>query len=92
MTLTKKDKNEIHEIVSEALIENNKLLQEGIEERISHLPTKDEYYKSEAKLMKELQTIRENTTVMVFHNEENLKKLNNHEKRISKLERITITQ
>lgn len=45
--------------------EIEKLIRDTVKEEISHLPTKDEFYKWMDKLMSELKSIREDHTVLI---------------------------
>ena len=50
-------------------------------EQISHLPNKEEFHSANAKLMKELKAIRENTSALT-------KRVSNHSDEIEKLKKI----
>jgi predicted nuclease with TOPRIM domain len=52
---------------------------ERLDEKLSHLPTKDEFYTKMDEVMGELKTIREEQT-LISH------KVSNHEDRIEKIE------
>jgi len=75
--LTQKDFDEI-----ERLIKNT------VREEIKHLPTKDEFYAKMDELMGEVQTMREEQTLIAGTLSEHTDKLENHETRITKLEEI----
>lgn len=78
--LTQKD---LHEI--ELLIE------EKLEEKIKHLPTKDELYEKLDGLMGELKAMREATELITGRVSVHSDQLENHEGRISKLEQSSST-
>lgn len=59
-----------------------------LEERISHLPTKDEFYTKMDEVVGELKTIREQT-VISHRVSEHTDQLDNHEQRITGFEKIT---
>jgi hypothetical protein len=74
----KEDLTGIGELV-EIAIEEKAVTKEEFEERFKHLPTKDEFYNAEARLMKELKAIREEQAVTSHI-------LSSHEDRISRIE------
>jgi len=57
-----------------------------LDEKINHLPTKDEFYESEAKLMKEIGDLRDEVTANSYRTRVNSELLKKHRKRIKKLE------
>lgn len=68
--LTQKDLDEIEEIV-----------EEKIGEKTKNLPTKDEFFSRMDDVMRELDTIRSEQTIISHH-------VTDHEPRIEKLERV----
>lgn len=65
-----------------SLFEKNKVeILEEVKDMVSHLPSKEEYYKREDKMMKELKEIREEITVLLAHS-------SNHSDRLENLEKI----
>jgi len=79
MTLTNSDFKGVKEIVNEAIEENDTLVRK---DDIKHLPTKEEFYDREDKIMSELKTVREEITTLSDLN----RKVNDHEERIEKVE------
>lgn len=71
--LTQKDLDEIEKIVDDKLGENLKLL-----------PSKDEFFEEMDKVMKELETIRDEQTIIGHQ-------VSNHENRITSLEKVQLT-
>ena len=69
MTLTIKDLDEIEKIVDEIIEENTR-----------NLPTKDELFTKMDKVMGELKTIRESTSILTH-------RVSKHEDRITKIEK-----
>ena len=59
-------------------------LDEKLDEKIKHLPTKDEFYESEVKIMKRLDGIEQNTTVMGSQVSENRDRVEKLEERVFK--------
>lgn len=74
MTLTQVDLDEIEKVVDEK-----------IEDRISNLPTKSEFFTRMDEVVGELKAIRENTTVQTHQ-------VSEHEDRITSLEEKIATQ
>lgn len=72
MTLTIHDLDEIEKVVDKK-----------IEERTKNLPTKEEFFDREDKIMGELKVVREEITILSGLN----RKVNNHEDRIGKVEK-----
>lgn len=58
-----------------------KLVQEEVGEKISHLPTKDDFFQAMDKLMKELQNHGQERAAMKF-------RFDDHEERITTLEKF----
>ena len=82
MTLTKKDYDQIRQIVELTLeIKLDEALDKKLEEKLSHLPSKEEFYKKMDEIMGELKTIREGQEILTH------KVYRNHEPRISKVEK-----
>ena len=81
MALTNNDVSKIINAFSLILNKTIGHLKEEINAKISHLPTKEEYYKREDKMMKELKEIREEITVLSGHSSE-------HSDRLEDLEEI----
>lgn len=54
-------------------------LEQKFNEKLSHLPTKDEFFKAMDKIMGELKTIREEQSMITY-------RLSNHETRITTIE------
>ena len=82
MTLTKKDYDQIRQIVELTLeIKLDEVLDKKLEEKLSHLPSKEEFYKKMDEIMGELKTIREGQEILTH------KVYRNHEPRISKVEK-----
>lgn len=73
--LTFKDLNEIEKIIAE-----------NLENRLKNIPTKDEFFGSMDKLRGELQAIRNNNQILNERTSHHSDLLENHEKRISKIE------
>ena len=59
---------------------------ETINKRIALLPTRDEYFEIESKIMRELKDLRDEVTSTGYRSSSNSDRLDNHEKRIKKLE------
>lgn len=53
-----------------------------LKEEVSHLPTKEEYYDSEAKLMKELRDLRDEVTTSTHRSSINSDRLDDHDKKL----------
>ncbi len=86
MTLTNNDFKNIRELFQEILnqtlnLELGQTLDNKLDEKIGHLPTKDEFYAENAKLMAKLNEIEESQDILTHRVYEN------HEPRIKKLER-----
>ena len=82
MTLTKKDYDQIRQIVELTLeVKLDEVLDKKLEEKLSHLPSKEEFYKKMDEIMGELKTIREGQEILTH------KVYRNHEPRISKVEK-----
>lgn len=71
MALSKNDLKEIKKIMIDVLLDGEfvqksdlKELASDIEEKISHLPNKEEFFASQDKLIKELKALREEYTVL----------------------------
>ena len=62
----------------------------GIKDKINLLPTKDEYFNSMDKLMKEVKDSRETQEISGNRLSNHSDQLENHEVRISKLEKVAI--
>lgn len=73
MTLTIKDLTEIEKVVDER-----------IEERTKNLPTKEEFFSREDKIMSELKIVRDEIAILSDLN----RKVNDHESRIGKVEKV----
>ena len=79
MTLTKSDFKNVKELVKAAINEDKTLVRK---DDIKHLPTKEEFFDREDKMMGELKAIREEITMLSdLHS-----KVNDHEDRIEKVE------
>ncbi|MFC1790822.1 hypothetical protein ACFLZP_05080 [Patescibacteria group bacterium] len=72
--LTKQDFDQFEKIL-------DKKLEDKLEEKLAHLPNKEEFYESQEKLMKELQGHREERAAMKH-------RFQDHETRISTLEQF----
>ena len=82
MTLTKKDYDQIRQIVELTLeIKLDEVLDKKLEEKLSHLPSKEEFYKKMDEIMGELKTIREGQEILTH------KVYRNHEPRIKRVEK-----
>jgi len=66
---------------------NNDDIQKIVKEEIKHLPSKDDFFGKMDEVMGELKTIREEITLLGGRQSENSDQLENHEDRISKLEK-----
>jgi vacuolar-type H+-ATPase subunit E/Vma4 len=64
------------------LIEN--LLDKKLDEKIKHLPSKDDFYTTTTKLFKEIKDQREEVTVVTSYKDQ----IEDHETRILKLEEV----
>ncbi len=78
--LTQKDLDEIEQ-----------LIETTVKEEIKHLPTKDEFYIKMDEVMGELETIREEQTLIGSKLQEHSDILKSHETRITKLEQAIQT-
>lgn len=78
--LTQKDLDEIEEVIDKKL-----------DEKIKFLPTKEEFYTKMDEVMGELETIREEQTLIGSKLSEHSDTLENHEARIAKFEQTTQT-
>lgn len=100
MALTKKDLNQIQEIVQTAITENNKVIFQSIfsymnqvfatkqdlkdlKLEFSHLPTKEEFYKSQDELVTELQALREEVEISNARSSENRERIERIEAKLS---------
>ena len=79
MTLTNSDFKGVKEIVNEAIDDNENLVRK---DDIKHLPTKEEFFDREDKIMGELKAVGEEITTLSDLN----RKVNDHEERIEKVE------
>ncbi|KKQ91944.1 MAG: hypothetical protein UU16_C0013G0004 [Candidatus Woesebacteria bacterium GW2011_GWA2_40_7] len=79
MTLTSGDLKNIKVLFNQVIDENESLVKK---DDISHLPTKEEFYGREDKLMGELKTTREEIVILSDLN----RKVNDNEERIEKIE------
>ena len=79
MSLTDSDFKNIKELVKVTIDEDETLVRKA---DIQHLPTKEEFFDREDKLMGELKTIREEITALSDVN----RKVNDHEERIEIVE------
>jgi hypothetical protein len=84
MSLTIKDLKLIKEVVKVTVDEELDVkLDEKFEEKLSYLPTKEEFYEREDKIMAELKSVREEIAVISNVN----RKVNDHKQRIGKIEK-----
>ena len=81
ITRSDKDVNSIKAIIRVSLYEAIDEKQIVTKDDIKHLPTKEEFYSGNDKLMKELKAIRENTAVLSQHSKD-------HSDEIEKLKKI----
>lgn len=81
MTLTNGDFKNIKELVNQTIEERTEDLL-VTKEDIKHLPTKEEFFDMEDKIMGELKAVREEITTLSDLN----RKVNDHEERIEKVE------
>ncbi|GEM_PF-1347816 len=91
MTLTKNDFEKFEELVETVLdrkleerlgLESGQTLDQKLDEKLKYLPTKEEFYNEEDKLMKKLKDVEEQMEILNgLHG-----KVNQHETRIEKLE------
>lgn len=65
----------------------DELMEEKFNEKLKGLPSKDEFYEKMDDVMGELKAIREEQTVSSQHLSEHSDTLENHELRLSKLEK-----
>lgn len=77
--LTQRDLNEIERILDARL-------EDKLTEKLKGLPTRDEFYQKMDEVMGELKTLREEQTLTTYRNTEQDQQLENHEKRLKKLE------
>lgn len=78
MSLTKQDLTQI-KLVVESVVEEK--LEEKLNEKLKFLPTKDEFYTETAKLMKEVQDMREEQETLTY-------RVSTHSDQIDALEKI----
>ena len=78
MALTKNDLSNLKKIIEFSIEEK---VPQVIKRELSHLPTKDDFYKTMDKIMGELKTIREEQ-ILLSH------RTSDHEDRLEKLEKI----
>lgn len=83
--LTKKDLSLIESIIEEKL-------EEKLNEKLKFLPTKDEFYEKMDEVMGKLKAIREEHEVLGGKSSEHSDQLEDHEKRILKLEKSPVLQ
>ena len=81
MTLTNSDFKNIKDLVNQTIEEKTEDLL-VTKEDIKHLPTKEEFFGMEDKIMGELKVVREEITTLSGLN----RKVNDHEDRIEKVE------
>lgn len=81
MALTSSDIAKILNGTQQMIDYSVNLLKSELQEEISHLPTKDEFYNKMDEIMGELSAIRENTTAMEF-------RISQHSDQIDSLEKI----
>lgn len=74
MPLTKQDLTQIKLVVED-------VVEEKLEEKLKFLPTKDEFYTETAKLMKEVQNMREEQETLTY-------RVSTHSDQIDTLEKI----
>lgn len=68
MALNKKDLENIKNLVEVTFEEKlDEVLEKKLEEKLSHLPSKEEFYTQMDEIMGELKTIREEQTLMSQH-------------------------
>ncbi len=79
MTLTTNDLKNLKELIE---ITFDEKFDQKIGEKLKYLPTKEEFYASEDKVLKELQTVREEMQILNGLHQ----KVNDHETRIEKVE------
>jgi hypothetical protein len=79
MSLTNNDLKLIKDVMKVTIDEDETLVRR---DDIKHLPTKEEFFGREDKIMTELKAVREEVTVLSDLN----RKVNNHEERIEKVE------
>lgn len=82
MTLTNSDFKNIKDLVNQTIEERTEDLL-VTKEDIKHLPTKEEFFGMEDKIMGELKVVREEITTLSDLN----RKVNDHEDRIEKVEK-----
>lgn len=84
MSLTNNDLKLIKDVMKVTIDEELHVkLDEKFEEKLKYLPTKDEFFDREDKLMGELKNIREEITMLSDIN----RKVNDNEERIEKVEK-----
>ena len=81
MTLTNDDFKNIKDLVKITLNEDETLIRK---DDIKHLPSKEEFYASEDRLMTELKAFREEMTILSGLHQ----KVNDHEERIENIEEV----
>jgi hypothetical protein len=92
MALSQKDLKEIKSIVKDTIIENNIVLEQELsskfdmklEEKIKHLPSKDEFYIQMDKIMKELKDIREELAITSHRSIDNTDRIEKIEGKVFK--------
>ena len=68
MALTAGDIQKIKQLLEITIDERvEKIIDKKLEEKLKHLPTKEEYYAREDQMMAELKAIREELAVLAFH-------------------------
>ena len=80
MSLTNNDLKLIKNVMKVTIDEE---LDEKLEEKVKYLPTREEFFDREDKIMNELKTVREEITILSDLN----RKVNDHEERIEKVEK-----
>ena len=80
MSLTNNDLKLIKNVMKVTIDEE---LDEKLEEKVKYLPTREEFFDREDKIMNELKTVREEITILSDLN----RKVNDNEERIEKVEK-----
>jgi hypothetical protein len=84
MSLTTNDLKLVKDVMKITIDEELDVkLEEKLDEKLKYLPTKEEFYEREDKIMAELKDVREEITVLSDLN----RKVNDHEERIEKVEK-----
>ncbi len=84
-SLSEEDHKNLREM-TEIIVQENLNLELGqtLDDKLSHFPTKEEFYSKEDEVLRELKTVREEMQILNgFH-----EKVNQHETKIEKLDKI----